>query len=420
MAASHQALTNHMRQVITAYQNEFALSPQGRALKKKQPATFAARLKDSDAIAAAAKVSSFHDLRRLANKPLRNIIAAMLASNEVFFLDNDSSQSNNNNLNNNGNRKDNHIGNGNTSDSLSHSDSDNEEIDEDAFNKTLTKFSKSKLPANKSRKQSHDLSDSDSIDADDSNPDIKLMTVKGLNSMNRHLLGVYAKSNAASAISPVLLSAPQIIETGQSKQTPSNSEQTDISKESKVDAQERIQKMRTANANSSNKRRKYNDSKNSESSLEKYAPPKTKLDDLGGIDSCIEDVLQLIGMPLVWGKRFSTAWCLMKHPEVYLHLGIQPPRGVLLHGPPGCGKSMLANAIAGESQVPFIQISAPSIVSGMSGESEKKIREIFDDAKQHAPCILFIDEIDAITPKRETAQREMERRIVAQLLTCMD
>jgi ribosome biogenesis ATPase len=81
---------------------------------------------------------------------------------------------------------------------------------------------------------------------------------------------------------------------------------------------------------------------------------------------------------------------------------------------------MLARAVAGEVGVPFIQISAPSIVSGMSGESEKKLREVFEEAKELAPCILFIDEIDAITPKRETAQREMERRIVAQLLTCMD
>jgi ribosome biogenesis ATPase len=86
----------------------------------------------------------------------------------------------------------------------------------------------------------------------------------------------------------------------------------------------------------------------------------------------------------------------------------------------GCGKTLLANAIAGEANVPFISIAAPVIVSGMSGESEKKIREVFEEAKQLAPCILFIDEIDAITPKRETAQREMERRIVAQLLTCMD
>ncbi|RUS34506.1 hypothetical protein BC938DRAFT_480039, partial [Jimgerdemannia flammicorona] len=143
-----------------------------------------------------------------------------------------------------------------------------------------------------------------------------------------------------------------------------------------------------------------------------FVTPTTKLSDLGGIESCIEEVLELIAMPLA-------------HPEVYLHTGVQPPRGILLHGPPGCGKTMLAHAIAGELGVPFINISAPSIVSGMSGESEKKIRDVFDEAKvdfctQLAPCLLFIDEIDAITPKRETAQREMERRIVAQLLTCLD
>ncbi|CEP11252.1 hypothetical protein [Parasitella parasitica] len=135
--------------------------------------------------------------------------------------------------------------------------------------------------------------------------------------------------------------------------------------------------------------------------------PNAKLSDLGGIDHCIEEIMELIAMPLA-------------HPEVYLHTGVQPPRGVLLHGPPGCGKTRLAHAIAGELGVPFFNISAPSIVSGMSGESEKKIREVFEEVKENAPCLLFIDEIDAITPKRETAQREMERRIVAQLLTCMD
>ena len=81
---------------------------------------------------------------------------------------------------------------------------------------------------------------------------------------------------------------------------------------------------------------------------------------------------------------------------------------------------MIANAIAGEIGLPFISVSAPSIVSGMSGESEKQLRDLFDEAREKAPCILFLDEIDAITPKRESAQREMERRIVAQILTCMD
>ncbi|KAG0304151.1 hypothetical protein BGZ98_005874 [Dissophora globulifera] len=138
-----------------------------------------------------------------------------------------------------------------------------------------------------------------------------------------------------------------------------------------------------------------------------HAPPKIRLEDLGGVDHFIEKVKEYVMMPLA-------------HPEVYAHMGVKPPRGILLHGPPGTGKTMMANAIAGSLGVPFITISAPSVVSGMSGESEKKIREVFEEAKELAPCLMFIDEIDAITPKRETAQREMERRIVAQLLTCMD
>lgn len=96
--------------------------------------------------------------------------------------------------------------------------------------------------------------------------------------------------------------------------------------------------------------------------------PTARLSDLGGIDHCIEEIMELIAMPLA-------------HPEVYLHTGVQPPRGVLLHGPPGCGKTRLAHAIAGELGVPFYNISAPSIVSGMSGESEKKIREVFEEAR---------------------------------------
>ncbi|KAK7901459.1 hypothetical protein WMY93_018228 [Mugilogobius chulae] len=110
----------------------------------------------------------------------------------------------------------------------------------------------------------------------------------------------------------------------------------------------------------------------------------------------------------------------MRHPEVYQQLGMVPPRGFLLHGPPGCGKTLLAQAVAGELGLPMLKVSAPELVSGVSGESEQKLRELFDTAVSSSPCILFIDEIDAITPKREVASKDMERRIVAQLLTCMD
>ena len=138
------------------------------------------------------------------------------------------------------------------------------------------------------------------------------------------------------------------------------------------------------------------------------APPThLSLADLGGVDDVIKELQDLVVLPLLQPAIFSIS-------------KIQPPRGILLHGPPGCGKTMLANAFAAELGVPFIALSAPSVVSGMSGESEKALREHFEEAKRAAPCLVFIDEIDAITPKRESAQREMEKRIVAQLLTCMD
>ncbi|KAM7457490.1 hypothetical protein BLSTO_01747 [Blastocystis sp. subtype 1] len=129
--------------------------------------------------------------------------------------------------------------------------------------------------------------------------------------------------------------------------------------------------------------------------------------DLAGIDGVLQDIRELIEYPLT-------------HPEIYTHIGIDPPRGILLHGPPGCGKTLLARAIGGELGIPLISISAPEIVSGMSGESEEKLRKLFDDAIAIAPSIIFIDEIDAITGKRDNSNRGMERRIVAQLQTCMD
>ncbi|KAF9205835.1 hypothetical protein BGZ49_003429 [Haplosporangium sp. Z 27] len=168
----------------------------------------------------------------------------------------------------------------------------------------------------------------------------------------------------------------------------------------------RAKSSSNTNETSGSKRHKTSGSSEGRGGVE-HAPPKIRLEDLGGVDHFIEKVKEYVMMPLA-------------HPEVYAHMGVKPPRGILLHGPPGTGKTMMANAIAGSLGVPFITISAPSVVSGMSGESEKKIREVFEEAKELAPCLMFIDEIDAITPKRETAQREMERRIVAQLLTCMD
>uniref|UniRef100_A0AAY5EPI1 AAA+ ATPase domain-containing protein n=1 Tax=Electrophorus electricus TaxID=8005 RepID=A0AAY5EPI1_ELEEL len=131
-----------------------------------------------------------------------------------------------------------------------------------------------------------------------------------------------------------------------------------------------------------------------------------KFDDIGGNEETLTELCKLL--------------IHMRHPEVYQQLGVVPPRGFLLHGPPGCGKTLLAQAVAGEMELPMLKVSAPELVSGVSGESEQKLRELFEHAVSNAPCILFIDEIDAITPKREVASKDMERRIVAQLLTCMD
>ena len=129
--------------------------------------------------------------------------------------------------------------------------------------------------------------------------------------------------------------------------------------------------------------------------------------DLGGLEKEIALLHQLVERPL-------------KHPEVYTWLGVEPPRGVLLHGPPGCGKTALARAVANEAGVPMFSIAGPEVVSGMSGESESKLRQLFSEALEAAPSIIFIDEIDSMASKREAAHKQMESRIVAQLLSCMD
>lgn len=137
------------------------------------------------------------------------------------------------------------------------------------------------------------------------------------------------------------------------------------------------------------------------------APTDITLADIGGLDDVMLNMMELIVDPLLGSRKYQA-----------LHVKI--PNGVLLHGPPGCGKTMLTRAFAASMGLPFVEIQGPSIVSGMSGESEKAIRERFDEAKKLAPCLVFMDEIDAIAPKRESSQSQMEKRIVAQLLVCMD
>ena len=141
--------------------------------------------------------------------------------------------------------------------------------------------------------------------------------------------------------------------------------------------------------------------------LEKRTIPAVTYEDVGGIHDAIQKVREMIELPL-------------RHPELFTRLGIEPPKGVLLHGPPGCGKTLLAKAVANESGANFISLSGPECMSKWYGESEKRIRELFEQAEKNAPSIIFIDEIDAIAPKREEVTGEVERRVVSQLLTCMD
>jgi len=135
--------------------------------------------------------------------------------------------------------------------------------------------------------------------------------------------------------------------------------------------------------------------------------PRTTYEDIGGLHEEIQRVREMVELPL-------------RHPELFQRLGIEPPKGVLLHGPPGCGKTLLARAVANESEANFYSINGPEIMSKFYGESEARLREIFQQAQQNAPSIIFVDELDAIAPKREEVTGEVERRVVAQLLALMD
>ena len=146
---------------------------------------------------------------------------------------------------------------------------------------------------------------------------------------------------------------------------------------------------------------------NEPASETKGVVPRTTYEDIGGLQEEMQRIREMVELPL-------------RHPEIFQRLGIEPPKGVLLHGPPGCGKTLLARAVANESEANFFSINGPEIMSKFYGESEARLREIFQQAQQNSPSIIFIDELDAIAPKREEVTGEVERRVVAQLLALMD
>ena len=145
----------------------------------------------------------------------------------------------------------------------------------------------------------------------------------------------------------------------------------------------------------------------SEDGSETASTPSVTYEDIGGLDRELEQVREMIELP-------------MRHPELFKQFGIDPPKGVLLHGPPGTGKTLIAKAVANEIDAHFETISGPEIMSKYYGESEEQLREIFDEAEENEPAIVFIDEIDSIAPKRDDTSGDVERRVVAQLLSLMD
>ncbi|XP_076598558.1 nuclear valosin-containing protein-like isoform X2 [Chaetodon auriga] len=297
----------------------------------------------------------------------------------------------------------------------------------------------SKHLAKKAKHSHNDTGEGSSSSEDSSESDDQTLENTPTNHMNSSLTSLYRKghldsstssprrdqlavSSPASIVNPTLSPGTQVstggwfIDRGRRheknnifidlcEEEPANtaSNQTDVSS-LEPDISQKKSNKRTKISTETTEPRTLNKKAKSKSPELQYPP--LKFEDVGGNEETLAEVCKLL--------------IHIHHPEVYQQLGMVPPRGFLLHGPPGCGKTLLAQAVAGELQLPMLKVSAPELVSGVSGESEQKLRELFDLAVTSAPCILFIDEIDAITPKREVASKDMERRIVAQLLTCMD
>jgi ribosome biogenesis ATPase len=246
------------------------------------------------------------------------------------------------------------------------------------------------------KQEEEELDDDESLDGEfDGIEENPAPRIRDHNIMNKSITRMWSKTSSANMTPKE--STPPVMEVISSSVTIQDVPNGQTDSPAKLERQ----------ANGEPKLKKRKADKPQAKDVDRTPPTGISLDNLGGVESVIEELNELVAMPMLY-------------PETYIKTGIQPPRGVLLHGPPGCGKTMIANAFAAEIGVSFIPVSAPSLVAGMSGESEKKIREIFEEAKRMAPCLVFIDEIDVIMGKRESAQREMEKRIVAQMLTCMD
>jgi len=226
---------------------------------------------------------------------------------------------------------------------------------------------------------------------------VQLMEDKDYNLFNNSLQTSYKENNLENSI----INGIVVEETEKKKKI------SDIRKKKR-----KLKENRSTKNEDTKKNSQTSEQFNSNMSILPSEIPNFGFESLAGIENILEEVKKIVEWPMLF-------------PRIYNELGAKPSNGILLHGPPGCGKSLLANAIVGElgkriKELVYFKVSGPELISGMSGESEANIRSLFNAAKSSEPCLIFIDEIDAICPKRENAGKEMERRIVATLLTSFD
>ncbi|KAL6445350.1 hypothetical protein ACFW04_002273 [Cataglyphis niger] len=271
------------------------------------------------------------------------------------------------------------------------------------------------------KKQNGNSSDKELIDISSDDDISKNESKAGKETKELNVCNV-AESLHTPSITPKVETATEKPETSTSKPEPcvskpeihSSKPETLISKlETPVKSKTPMNEVtKQVVGESTRKRQRDKENDNGQFSVSKKArtipitETKITFSDIGGNDKILKTVCKLL--------------VHMVHPEILKQLGISPPRGFLLHGPPGCGKTLLAYAAAGELNIPLLKVAGPELVAGVSGESEARIRDLFEQALALAPCIVFLDEIDAVAPHRATTQRMMEGRIVAQLLSSLD